>query len=114
MIPETVTLTFNPEEANEEIRKVFACNLARTLWLAIRPGHIVSQYFHAGCLHYAGVIKKRLAQEEPLTAEQLLRILSGMTPGYGIIGHGELAFARDLLLLVNGERTIDFKVAVAT
>ena len=104
-IPRKVILTFDPKEAGGEIKKIFRDDLARTLWLAVKSGHVVSQYFNSMCTEYARVIRKA-KQKSPLTARQLLHILSGVGrhPGYGIIGENELPFAQNLLLFVNGER----------
>ena len=113
MIHETVSLTFDPEEVGEDFRATFSDDLARTLCLAIRSSHLISQYFYTNCLHYAKVIRKRLAQGGPLTARELLNILAGMTPGHSIIGHCELDFATELLPFVKGEKTIGFEIEVA-
>ena len=109
-MPRKVILTFDPKEAEWEIKKIFRDDLARTLWLAVKSGHVVSQYFNSMCIEYARVIRKA-KQEGSLTAKQLLHILSGVGrhPGYGIIGENELPFAQNLLRFVNGE-TIRYEV----
>ena len=111
MIPEKVTLLFDPKTANQEIRAVFAHDLARTIWLAVKSSHLASQHFNSDCLHYAKAIEKMKAHE-PLTAEQLLRVLSGwaLPPDRGIIGQHEHGFADELLPFVNGEKTLVFEV----
>ena len=113
MIPEVVTLAFDPE-TDEEIKEVFSNDLARTLWLAVRRSHLTDQYFNNNCLQYAKVIES-FKKEGPLTAGLLLRILSGVAkpPGQGIIGSAELEFATELLPFVNGEKTINFTVSAS-
>lgn len=111
MIPENVTLAFDPETEGEIIQKIFADKTARTLWTAIKPGHLTSQYFNEDCLVYAKEIE-RAKKKSPLTAKQLLNILSGVArpPGRGIIGPSELDFTEELLPFVRGERNIAFTI----
>ncbi len=111
MIKETVTLAFNPEKSSKEIKEVFANDLARTLWLGIRQGHLKDDLFEKHCLLYAKMIK-RAKKDRRLTSEVLFIILSGMAgyPGEGIIGSKERDFAAELLPFVNGEKTIGYKV----
>lgn len=114
MILETVTLAFDPKTIEiQEIKDVFANDLARTIWLAVKSGHMTSQYFNNDCLHYAKVIENA-KKKGPLTANMLFRILSGVAapPGHGIIGGGELNFATDLLPFVDGQKTISFTVDI--
>lgn len=100
-IPEIVELTFRPDEVGGEVAKVFKNALARTLWLAIKPGHIVAEGFNLLCLAYAK--KLRGIKKEELTAKRLLSILSGsIHPENHIIGTTEIAFARELLPFVKG------------
>ncbi len=109
MIPETVTLPFDPEKT-EEVKAVFCNDLARTIWLAVRPGHIVSNYFNDDCLYYAKAIED-IKKERPITAKLLFYILSsglGRGPDHVIIGSKEQDFAAELLPFVNGEKTINF------
>lgn len=111
MIRETVPLLFDPKNESEEIQTVFADDLARTIWLAVKDGHVAGQYFNRNCLYYARVIAD-LKKTKQLTAEQLMRILSGwaMSPVDGIMGDHDLAFATELLPFINGEKTIKFEI----
>lgn len=110
MIPEAVTLTFDPGQTRE-VKKVFSNNLARTLWLAIKPGHLTNQFFNDDCLHYAKTIED-IKKKKLLTAKLLLNILSGAgkPPGHAVIGKDELGFATELLPFINGDKTMNFTV----
>ncbi len=112
MIPETVTLLFNPEAASKEVQEVFANELARTLWLAIKPGHLTSGSFNEDCLRRAKIINGIKKKKESLNAQGFLMILSGLAagPGHMILGATELDFATELLPFVNGDKKISFKV----
>lgn len=113
MIKEKVELLFDPEKSSEEIKEVFADDLARLLWLGVKSSHIVDQHFEKHCLLYAKIIDKA-KKKEPLTAQKLFWIISGMAryPGEGIIGTSEKAFAEELLPFVNGEKTITYTINV--
>jgi hypothetical protein len=113
MIKEKVELLFDPEKADDDIKKVFADDLARLLWLSVRYGHLVDEHFNNDCLRCAKAIERSKKAGE-LTAEMLFRILSGYAgaPGQGIIGSSEKDFAAELLPFINGEKTISYKVNV--
>lgn len=111
MIKTHLVLKFDPEKSNEEIRKVFADDLARTMWLAIRPGHLASQDFNRHILAYANIIRRE-RELEGFTTNRLLNILSGVArmPTAGVIGCQELDFAQELFPFVTGEKTITFEI----
>jgi hypothetical protein len=112
MIPETVVLAFDPKKSeSKELREVFSDDLARTLWLAVKSGHLTDSNFNRNCLTYAKIIRD-LKKKEPMTADLLFRILSGFAkgPGQNIIGSAEASFAAKLLPFINGEKTISFTV----
>lgn len=61
--PNPVVMKFDPlVSKDEEIRQVFADPLARTIWIAFRPRHIVSQYFAGEVLEIA----RRLRSTDPI------------------------------------------------
>lgn len=105
MISKKVKLNFNPETADTEIQEIFANDLARTLWLAIRQGHVVSQYFNKNILQCAVMIEDSRKREE-LNAEELFQIISGCI----VIGPCEQKFAEELLPFITGEKEIIFIV----
>lgn len=49
-IPDPCELNFFVEDAEPVIQEVFADRVARTIWLGIKAGHIVSQEFNQNCL----------------------------------------------------------------
>jgi hypothetical protein len=112
MIKETVSLGFDPKTSNPEIQAVFADDLARTLWLAIKQsGFLASQYFCRNLLRCSEEIK-RAKKKGPLDNFALFRILGGFGrgPTCGVIGPSDQVFAEELLPFVTGEKTISFVV----
>ena len=104
-----VKLTFDPQAESEIIREVFADDTARTLWLGVKRGHVVSTTFSEDCLAFAKVLDKLM----PESAWALFLLLSG---GFAwpraIIGHGksEEEFAEGLLPYLTGRQTILYEV----
>jgi len=97
-----IKIRFDPNSSTDPtVRKVFSDKLARTLWLGIRPRHIVDQDFHQYCLNAAKAIRERCVLESP---EDLLTILDKKFghPSYGI------DFARELFPYVSGERKLEY------
>lgn len=113
MIPNPVTLLFDPaspprDEEEATIRKVFADPTARMLWLAIRPSHIVDQYFHDGCLNLAAVLKRH---GTPQTVKELkLRFSQANRHGLGMYIYGTEKFLEELLPYVQGQQELAFIV----
>ena len=113
---DTLILKFDPSKSDDPmIQQVFADDLARTLWLGIKQGHLASQYFNKECLWAAKQIRE--AQDNfpllPLTAEGLFDILSNRATVYpGLIGSGERekAFAAELLPYVLGESQLTYRI----
>lgn len=114
MILQSVTLQFDPKTADKETREIFADDMARLLWLAIRQGHLKNQYFNRLVLQYAKTIEK-VREEGKLNAELLFRILSDFAkpPHMGVIGKSEQKFAEELLPFVMGEKSITYEVKMA-
>lgn len=111
MIQEFAVLAFDPKKENYEIKMVFSDDLARALWLAIRPSHMTDQHFENGCLKCAEIIRRVMkSQIGSLTPDQLLSILSLGERECKLIGTGELDFAAELLPIVTGEKKIEFEV----
>jgi hypothetical protein len=109
MILDKVKLTFDPTTSRPEIQAVFANDLARTIWLAVRQGHLVNQFFETNCIRFSGLIAS-IQGQRPLTVEVLLFILSSGGPEREVIGHKETEFVAELLPFINGEKTIQFEV----
>lgn len=78
MIPNPVMLGFNPNDAEDAIKVIFADRTARTLWLSWRVGHIVSQYFVFDCFESA---KRIRACATPITEDDLKSCLVGYSFG---------------------------------
>ena len=112
MIKQLVVLNFDPKTASQEFQKVFANDLTRTLWLAIKQSHLTDQYFCKSIIRYAVAINAA-KEEGKLSAETLFRILSGFAspPLSGVIGPSERSFAEELLPFVTGEKTITFEIS---
>lgn len=115
MIREHIKLSFDPEKSSiEEVREVFSNPLARLIWLAVKPGHLTSQYFDFNCLRSAKEVQKVLDSNETLSGEKVFRILSpfGITPVEGIIGPTERDFADELVPFLTGEKTISYEICL--
>lgn len=108
MILDFVVLKFLPTIASDEIREVYFDDLAWTLWIAIKQGHITSQYFNQGCLRAAKEIRKEIRKTGTITARTLHFILSFDTPR-NLIGSDEMPFAEELLPFILGEKKISFE-----
>lgn len=78
-IPNPVELAFDPKESGEGIKTIFEDNIARTLWLSWRTGHIVSQYFLFDCWNSACRIKECAP---PIMEADLIRCISGADFGF--------------------------------
>ena len=102
-----VTLQFDPERAIPKVQRVFRDDLARTLWLAIKGTHIVSQHFNANMLAMAHGIKVRREIGKPITGRWIHMVLED----YGVLGTMEGAFADELALFLNNNGTITYSVA---
>lgn len=115
MISQSVQLAFDPETADQEIRKIFSNDLARTLWLAIKQCHVTSKNFNIVIPMYAKIIADEMAKEnEVFCAGKLFKILSGFgkAPTRCVIGQDGQSFAAELLPFVKGEKVIAFEVKI--
>ncbi|MFZ2226378.1 MAG: hypothetical protein WA064_01970 [Candidatus Moraniibacteriota bacterium] len=111
MILQEVKILFDPAVDGGEIQKIFSDDVARTLWLGIRQGHIIERNFKRDILCCAEAIKV-LIEKDKLDAEKLFRILSGFAgpPYCHIIGSAERDFAKELLPFVKGEKVINYEI----
>jgi hypothetical protein len=95
-IPNPVKLGFNPKNAEEAVRTIFEDQTARTLWLAWRVNHIVSQYFIFDCWESAKRIK---SLAPPLNEAELKRCLVG----YSFMVDDVKRWTSDAVKYFNGE-----------
>jgi len=111
MILEFLSLPFDPKDGDKEIKKIFEDDLARTLWLGIRQGHIVQSNFKKAILAYAKVIRP-IKDQESFGAKELFSILSGShkRSQFRVIGESEKLFVEELLPFIKGEKTIKFEI----
>lgn len=111
MILEFLSLPFDPKNSDDEIRKIFNDDLARTLWLGIRQGHIAEKNFKKAILACAEVIRP-IKDQESFDAKELFDILSGShkRSRFRVIGESEKLFAEELLPFIKGEKTIKFEI----
>ncbi len=79
---------------------MFADRVARTIWLGIKAGHIVSQEFNQNCLRLAGWIE---GEDGPVTASWLTISLQNLR----MIGWSE-TYGNILAPYVNGEKEINW------
>ena len=105
LIINPVKLTFDPSKSPDaDIREISEDYISRTIWMGIRQGHIVDQYFNVRCLGVATLIKK----EMPGSPEKLRNKLEEK----GLIGpnDSEIYFAKNLFQYLSGEKTLDYIV----
>lgn len=115
MIKEIVSLAFDPTKAGSgDVKDVFADDVARIIWLAVKQKHLTTPNFNRACLCISAEIKKMKNDGMiPLNEKVLFCMLTGkLASPTDILGQGEggLEFARELLLFIKGERTISFQV----
>ena len=113
VIRDSVAIFFDPDDQDDpEIRKIFADDLTRTLWLCTKQDRLIGPDFDEKILDYAEEIVK-LKNNKELNAETLFRLLSGfaMPPADGVIGTSEKAFAEELLLYLMGEKKIEYQIS---
>ena len=111
MILEFLSLPFDPSDGDAEIRKIFDDDLARTLWLGIRQGHIVEKNFKKAILAYTEVIRP-IKDQESFGAKELFDILSGShkRSRFRVIGESEKTFVEELLPFIKGGKAIKFEI----
>ena len=58
-IPSQIKLQFDPTNVGDPlVRKVFEDDIARLLWMGIRPSHLVGPNFNQKCLNVAEYIRE--------------------------------------------------------
>jgi hypothetical protein len=77
-VPARVTVAFNPATLTGTLCAVWRDDVARTLWLAYKWKHLVSQHFDQDCLAAA----RALRATPPTSVEKLRRTLCGAC-GFG-------------------------------
>ncbi len=60
-----VKLAFDPTKLGDETQAAFANSIARTLWLAIAPGHLIDVHFARECIEASRRIQDRGLLELP-------------------------------------------------
>lgn len=108
-IREHVKLGFNPATQTEDdnLRKVFEDDIARILWLAWKPGHIVNQHFAAQVLARA----QRIRAMPPKTPDDLFALLYTFTGAdSNFPRHDCRNFADVALPYLTGEKKITFEI----
>ena len=104
-ILERVTLAFDPAGMSAALRRVFEDDVARTVWLAVRPGHLVDDHFDENCLTVAKWVRTRKARGDALTVGWL----NGALHSLGMVGTAERPFCELLLPFMRGERQISYE-----
>lgn len=96
MIPNPVKIGFNPKTCEEATQTIFDNQTARTLYLAWKSTHVVSQFFVFDCWASA----KRISRLQPtLTENDLCACLRG--PDFE--SSEVVAWAGEALKFFNGE-----------
>ncbi len=126
-INENPVLAFDPEQENQVIKDIFRHRIARTLWLGIKPGHVVNQYFSDNCLALGRNLETWIAARAAFEATQgerrkpgrprkepkeiTSRFLSNVLQPYDMIGGNE-DFGERLWPYIVGEKTITHIVSL--
>jgi hypothetical protein len=98
-----INLKFDPKDLdpNSDVGKVFADDLARTLWMGIKIRRVASQYFDLKILELADYLKKTGVPETP---EKLNDLFSTK------IGRLDDTWIEELYPYVSGEEQLEYKV----
>jgi hypothetical protein len=108
-IKNPVELKFDPfdEKTTKEVKSIFENRLARTLWMGIKQGHIMDQYFERQCLNVSEIFEKLGVPDTP---EKLKRILEkNFNDLYNSTRYNK-KFIEELLSYLSGEKDLEYKV----
>lgn len=93
--PLKAPFTFDPSKTTDPVlKKVFADELAKTIWIFIKRSHLVDQHFNDQCLQVAKWL--RLRKIRHITGEQLNTHLKYLS----IIGSAEEGVGQKLLKFI--------------
>lgn len=98
-----VTLLFDPYK-NEDLKVLFEDDIARTLWLLWRPGHIVGDDFTDLCMSVA----RRIRENQPKTVDKFRGCFP--TSHHYWMPNDVQGFCETALPWFTGEREIGFKI----
>jgi len=107
---EPINIGFNPEREGSMdmgVLMVFRDDIARTLWLMIKPQHLTDQHFPEFCMKTADVIRRR----EPRSARELFSILCGQ-PYFNCSFEEAEVFLERIHLAVTGKKPIRYRVVL--
>lgn len=99
-IPNPMSLGFDPDSLDGELREIFNDAIARTIWMGVRCGHLAGPNFDTQCLTAA----ERFRRNPPSNSEELMAIIDPMT------GHFNAECATALFPYVTGEVTLEYRV----
>ena len=108
-IKNPVELKFDPldDKTTKEVKAIFENRLARTLWMGIKQGHIVDQYFEKQCLNVSEIFEKLGVPDTP---EKLKRILDKNFNALYDTKTYNKKFIEELLPYLSGEKDLEYKV----
>ena len=112
MIKTEVVLGFNPAETKgteDDVSGVFKDEVARTLWLTWKQGHITNQYFVGEVFEIASAIRKA----HPKTVEALRKCFSvrWMNPSTNFMRTDMNGYMPEALPFFTGEKTVTYTIA---
>lgn len=110
MLNQHLVLSFDPQNSPDcpKLDIVFNTPLARKLWLGIRQGHLINQYFEENCLRAGEEIQSLINKEKELTPGRLQGILSGSSERR-ILAADKL-LCDDLIPYLTGEKEFTFEI----
>lgn len=122
-IPNPVRIGFDPtdggiddaaHEGGVSLRDIFADDLARTYWLAIKSTHLTNQHFRADCTNVARLCRAHLDGKGDLKSpdprERLRAILSMGTQMFEMHRGVTDALLDELLPYMTGEKKLEFVI----
>jgi hypothetical protein len=85
---ETIKLSFDPKESNDEVKKIFENETSKILWCCIKSGHITSQYFNNTIIK----VTQTISDKKPENYKDFLGCIAPLTNNFGRICVSESQF----------------------
>lgn len=100
-------LTFDPTKTKASLRRVWADPLARTIWIAVKAGHITEQHFDKECLTVAREIRRARPTTVADLKKTMCRHMRMNAPGYD-----DLFFWEQFLPYVLGTKQFGYETVL--
>jgi len=102
-----IKITFDPSHTTGHLRNVFDDDVARTLWLLWKRGHLTNDDFSEECV----VVADRIRESKPETAEELARCFPTLDPRGSNFTAGDVErFTAKYLGFFTGDDSVEYEV----